>query len=107
VSNLLEILIKAKDKCLFITEDNFTKVLDEIKQYDTDLKIDWDNGAGEEWARLTHKEHGIVYMLNSKIGILFARKSYESKIPQVFFQNMKYLLLKIMIKMSGLLIWQN
>lgn len=85
MSDLLEILIKAKDKCLFKEEEVFIRALDEIKQFDKDLNLDWDDGAGEEWARLNHQEHGIVYMINSKIGIIFARKSYESKIPQVLF----------------------
>ena len=85
MSDLLEILIKAKDKCLFKEEEVFIRALDEIKQFDRDLNLDWDDGAGEEWARLNHQEHGIVYMINSKIGIIFARKSYESKIPQVLF----------------------
>ncbi len=85
MSDLLEILIKAKVKCLFKEEEVFIRALDEIKQFDKDLNLDWDEGAGEEWARLNHQEHGIVYMINSKIGIIFARKSYESKIPQVLF----------------------
>lgn len=85
--NLLEILIKAKDKYIFEEQDNFIRALDEIKQCDKDLKLDWDDGTGEEWARLIHEEHGIVYMMNSKIGIIFARKSYESKISKDLFSK--------------------
>lgn len=87
MSNLLEILVKAKDKCLFKEEEVFIRALDEIKQFDEDLKLDWDDGAGEEWARLNHEVYGTVYMINTKIGIIFARKSYERKIPHFLFSK--------------------
>ena len=36
-----------------------------------DIELDWDTGAGEEWARIIHNQKGIVCMLNTKIGVAF------------------------------------
>ena len=82
--NLLEVLITAKKKSIFKTIEEFIIQLDAIKKSDSELELDWDDGAGEEWAMISHKEHGIVYMINTKIGIIFARKSYVPEIPDEF-----------------------
>jgi len=87
MNDLLNVLKKAKNKCVFKKQEEFLKSLDEIRLFDTSLNLDWDNGAGEEWARFKHEKHGIVYMVNSKIGIIFARKNYLDKIPDILFSK--------------------
>lgn len=87
MNDLLEILNRAKRVNNFKTQDDFIKYLHIIKEFDQSLKLDWDDGAGEEWARFVHENHGIVYMINSKIGIIFARESYKEEIPNVLFSE--------------------
>lgn len=85
MKNILEVLIQAKNKLKFGTNNDFIDHLNIIGSSDKQLTLDWDDGAGEEWARFSHKDHGIVYMINAKIGVIFARKSYEKNIPKKFF----------------------
>ena len=92
MNDLLKVLTDAKEKIIFRTQEDFIDVLDEVKQSDISLDLDWDNEAGEEWARFIHCELGKVYMLNSKIGIIFTRNSYSDKIPSVLYSKYKILL---------------
>jgi hypothetical protein len=89
MNNLLEILTEAKDKMIFPTQDDFLDALNEVKKSDAILDLDWDDGAGEEWAIFIHQEFGKVCMLNSKIGILFVRKSYADKISKTLYDKYK------------------
>ena len=82
MNDLLKVLIEANNKLIYQTQEEFINTLNEIKQLDIKLDLDWDKGAGEEWARFIHHEFGKVYMLNSKIGLIFVRKNYLNKIPQ-------------------------
>ncbi|MCL1790395.1 MAG: hypothetical protein FWG40_03400 [Peptococcaceae bacterium] len=89
MNDLLEVLLEAKNKLIFLTQDDFTDALNEIKRSDATLILDWDDGAGEEWARFIHQKFGKVCMLNSKIGILFVLKSYADMLPQKLFCKYK------------------
>lgn len=80
-------LLTAKKRCTFLSTASFKVELDKFNRYDKELVLDWDAGAGEEWARFIHKDYGIVYMINTKIKIIFARKSYMNKIPIVLFDE--------------------
>ena len=67
MKNLLSFLENAKKKKIYQNQKEFKENLREIKQFDSSLMLNWDDGAGEEWAGFHHKEHGNVYMINTKI----------------------------------------
>lgn len=85
MNNLLEILKKGKNKHIFIDNNEFERYLNKIQLSDKTLKLDWDKGAGEEWARFIHEKYGIVYMINARIGINFVRKNYLKQISNKIF----------------------
>jgi len=96
--DLLNVLLEAKKKLIFKTTGSFTNVLKEIEQSDNSLILDWDKGAGEEWARFIHCEIGKVYMLNSRIGIIFVCKAYFDSIPQTLYAQYSVYLVDNFIK---------
>ena len=83
MKDLIDVLMKARRKMIFKGRCDFVKHLDMIK-FSDDLHADWDDGAGEEWARISHKDYGIVYMMNVQIGILFVKKNYANRVPKAF-----------------------
>lgn len=85
MKDMLEILRRAKQKKIFANQEEFKDVLMQIQMADTGLRLDWDDGAGEEWARLSNLMDGIVCMINTKIGVAFVKKRYN-------FQNIKNIL---------------
>lgn len=83
MENMMEVLRKARNKKIFLNNE-FEELLMKIQLADSNLKLDWDDGAGEEWARFSNKKDGIVCMASAKIGIVFVRKTYKfSKIKNV------------------------
>ncbi|MCI8669717.1 MAG: hypothetical protein HFI34_09385 [Lachnospiraceae bacterium] len=84
MENMMEVLKRAKDKKVFVNNE-FEELLMKILLADSNLKLDWDDGAGEEWARFSNRKEGIVCMINAKIGVAFIRKNYE-------FSNIKKIL---------------
>lgn len=76
MENMVEILKKARDKKIFLNNE-FQELLTKIQLADRNLKLDWDDGAGEEWARFSNQKEGIVCMISAKIGVAFIRKCYE------------------------------
>ena len=83
MENMMEILERARDKKIFLNNE-FKELLTKIQLADSNLELDWDDGAGEEWARFSNKKDGIVCMASAKIGIVFVRKTYKfSKIKNV------------------------
>lgn len=76
MENMIEILKRARNKKVF-TNNEFEEMLIKIQKADNNLKLDWDNGAGEEWARISNQEDGIVCMISAKIGVAFIRKNYK------------------------------
>ncbi|MCL1809782.1 MAG: hypothetical protein FWG42_08505 [Clostridiales bacterium] len=87
MNDLLKVLIEAKNKMVFTTQKDFVDLLKEIEQNTSSLELDWDDGAGEEWARFIHHEFGKVYMINSKIGIIFAKRIFSNEIPQTLYDR--------------------
>ena len=77
MKDMLATLRKAKQKKVFKNQKEFEDVLAKIQLADTELRIDWDDGAGEEWARFNNLTDGIVCMINSKLGLAFIRKKYN------------------------------
>ena len=73
---MIEVLKRARNKKVF-TNNEFEELLIKIQTADDNLKLDWDNGAGEEWARFSNQEDGIVCMIGAKIGVAFIRKKYK------------------------------
>lgn len=59
-----------------MNQEEFKSILTEIQLADTKLKLDWDDGAGEEWARFSNLTDGIVCMINSKLGLAFVKENY-------------------------------
>lgn len=76
MKNVIEVLKRARDKKVFINNE-FEDLLLKIQLADSNLKLDWDDGAGEEWARFYNQKDGIVCMINAKIGVVFVRKEYN------------------------------
>ena len=76
MKNMIDILKRARDKKVFV-DNEFDELLKKIQSADSNLKIDWDDGAGEEWARFSNQKDGIVCMMSAKIGLAFIRKSYN------------------------------
>ena len=68
--DLLKELVMARNKKIYKGND-FKTLLSTLKGIDIDNKINWDEGAGEEWAFLNNQSLSI--MLNTKIGIYFVR----------------------------------
>lgn len=79
---MLETLKKAKQKKAFTNQQEFKELLTQIRLADAELKLDWDDGAGEEWARFSNLSDGIVCMINVRLRLAFIRKKYN-------FQNIK------------------
>ena len=76
IKDMTKILLNAKQKFVFKDNKDFTQFIHEIIER-THLQLDWDTGAGEEWARLIADNFGIVGMVHTKIGIAFIRKNYD------------------------------
>ena len=74
-----EVFIKAREKKVYKNIIDFRNTIETVGHSDPNIIIDWDNGAGEEWARLIKSDIGIVCMMNTKIGIAFARKQNLNK----------------------------
>lgn len=73
---MIEVLKRARNKKVF-TNSEFEELLIKIQTADDNLKLDWDDGAGEEWAKFSNQEDGIVCMISAKIGVAFIRKNYK------------------------------
>ena len=60
MKNMLDTLRKAKLKKVFTSQQEFRDVLTQIRLADAELKLDWDDGAGEEWAKFSNLSDGIT-----------------------------------------------
>ena len=76
MENMIDILKRARNKKVFV-DNEFEELLKIIHSADSNLKLDWDDGAGEEWARFSNQQDGVVCMISAKIGLAFIRKSYN------------------------------
>lgn len=85
MKDMLEILKHAKQKKTFVNQEEVKDVLMQIQIADATLKLDWDDGAGEEWARFSKQTDGIVCMINLNIGLVFVRSKYK-------FQNIEHII---------------
>ena len=70
MKDLLKELSYARQKKIFKNEE-FKDFLSDLVKLDNSNKINWDEGAGEEWAFINNKDFSI--MINRKIGIFFVR----------------------------------
>ncbi len=77
MKDMLEALKRAKAKKIF-QKNEFVELLQKIQSADSSLQLDWDDGAGEEWARFYHEEKGLICMIHARIGIVFI-KSYQDR----------------------------
>ncbi len=77
MENMIDVLKRARQKKVFVNNE-FEELLMKIQSADSNLKLDWDCGSGEEWARFSNRKDGIVCMISAKIGLAFIRKNYES-----------------------------
>ena len=68
--DLLKELIIAKSKTIY-NNDDFKKLLYQLKALNNNNTINWDEDAGEEWAFVCNQDLSI--MLNCRIGICFIR----------------------------------
>lgn len=68
--DLLKEFVVARNKKIY-KDDEFKTLLSILKGLNIDNKINWDEGAGEEWAFINNQSMSI--MLNTKIGIYFVR----------------------------------
>ena len=84
MKDMMEILRKAKCKSVFENQKEFQVVLTQMQLADAELRLDWDDGAGEEWARFGNLADGNVCMMNAKLRLAFIREKYNfQKIEQV------------------------
>lgn len=79
MKSINEVFIKAKEKKVYKNIIDFRNTIEAVGHSDPNITIDWDTGAGEEWARLIKSDIGVVCMMNTKIGIAFARKQSLNK----------------------------
>ena len=70
MKDLLIELLKARNNIIYKSDD-FINVLKSLKSLDKDNAIEWDMGAGEEWAFCSNSNFTI--MLTCKIGICFVQ----------------------------------
>ncbi len=68
--DMLKELIMARNKKIY-KDNDFKTLLSLLKGINIENKINWDEGAGEEWAFINNQS--MSFMLNSKIGICFAK----------------------------------
>lgn len=76
---LSQLLIKAKKMKKYediLEFENLIRKIEELKEYE----LDWDTGAGEDWARFLNNNYEIVLMLHTKIGIVFLREDVSPNI---------------------------
>ncbi len=85
MKDMLEVLRHAKQKKAFANQEEFKDVLMKIQFADATLRLDWDEGAGEEWARFSNQTNGIVCMINIHIRLVFVRNKYN-------FQNLEHII---------------
>ena len=84
MKDMMEILRKAKCKRVFENQEEFRAVLTQMQSADAELRLDWDDGAGEEWAIFDNLADGIVCMMNARLRLAFIREKYNfQKIEQV------------------------
>lgn len=70
MKDLLQELVLARNKKIY-KDNDFKTLLSILKGLNINNKINWDEGAGEEWAFIYNQDLSI--MLNAKIGIYFVR----------------------------------
>lgn len=88
MKDMTQLLLRARDKMQFCNQQQFLNLIRSIEESDTNLKLDWDDGSGEEWARFIEEKKGIVLMLNTKIGVVFIRTSYVRSDVNKLLQNL-------------------
>ena len=74
MKDLAELFCQARDKKIYKDIFEFRKLINIIEEIDNGLELDWDTGAGEDWAQFVKKGVAIVCMLHTKIGIAFIRR---------------------------------
>ena len=77
MNDLTTVLLKAKSKYMFNNRSHFACFVNDVT-IKTGLELDWDTGAGEEWARLIDNTKGVVCMIHTKIGIAFLQRDVEN-----------------------------
>lgn len=77
MKDMLEVLKHAKENKVVVNQEEFKDMLMQIQLADPSLKLDWDDGAGEEWARFSNQTEGIVCMININIRLAFVRNKYK------------------------------
>lgn len=72
MKELSRLLFKAKEVKEYSDILEFETLIEKIKEL-KEYKMDWDEDAGEEWARFLNSNSEIVLMMNIRIGIAFLR----------------------------------
>lgn len=87
MKDMLKILLQAKEQRPSLKESDFIKILRQVLASDPSLTLDWDDGAGEEWARFFHPTVGITCMISTKLRLAFVRKAYDFGKIQAALEN--------------------
>lgn len=82
--DITEVFIRAKNKYVFTDKAHFIQRMDQIIASHSGLILDYDDGAGENWAVIVHKNKGKVCMIHTKIGIVFLKKDGDLFLGKVF-----------------------
>ena len=83
MEELSQLLVKAKEVKKYVDISEFETFIEKIKEL-KELRMDWDEDAGEEWARFLNSNCEIVLMMNIRIGIAFLREDcFSEKIVSI------------------------
>lgn len=77
MNDILKVLKQAKESYPCIERQEFHELMEDICKKDESLSLDWDYGAGEEWARFYSLSQGAVCMISTELPIAFIRSSYD------------------------------
>ena len=104
MKDLGELFSQAKDKKIYKDILEFKELINKIKEIDNGLELDWDTGAGEDWAQFVKKGVAIVCMLHTKIGIAFIRRDLIDSKTLELLQPLFIVDFLIMNRRNGVLI---
>ena len=85
--DMLEVLKRAKQKGTYENKYEFSRILAAIQLTDPLLILDWDDGAGEDWARFYKKMDGMVCMINTSLKLVFVKSTYDLTILEHLFHG--------------------
>lgn len=75
--DLFAVLLQAQAMRPHIGYFGLKQIFLDIQTADASLRMDWDEGAGEEWIRFIHPTEGLVMMIHDVVPIAFIKSTYN------------------------------